>query len=135
MAHLVTLTTDYGNTSPYVAALKGVLLSINMEASIIDLTHDIPPQNIAHVSYFLAGSLPFYPPGSLHVVVVDPGVGTQRSLLYIRAGEQEILAPDNGCWTAAATLLGTPVVRRLVEMRFWRKQIAHTFHGRDILAP
>jgi S-adenosyl-L-methionine hydrolase (adenosine-forming) len=136
MPPLVTLTTDFGAASPYVAAMKGVLLGVNPEVRIHDLSHAIPPQDVRHASYFLAGCVPYFPAGTIHVCVVDPGVGTKRALLLAEAGGQFLLAPDNGCLTGAlAALHGKPVVRRLGEPRFWRNPVSSTFHGRDILAP
>src|SRR5438132_78159 len=99
---LVTLTTDFGAASPYVAALKGVLLGVNPDARLVDLSHQLPPQNLRHCSFFLRGALPFFPPGTLHVIVVDPGVGTERDLLNVECCGQRLLMPDNGCWTAFA---------------------------------
>jgi S-adenosylmethionine hydrolase len=133
---LVTLTTDFGPASPYVAALKGVVLSINSDARLIDLSHSLPPQDLRHASFFLRSALSCFPPGTLHVIVVDPGVGTERALLYVETGGQRLLVPDNGCWTELARLAADPPrVRRLSERSFWRPQVSATFHGRDILAP
>src|SRR5262249_30216178 len=95
MPPLITLTTDFGTGSPYVAAMKGVILGINHEARIIDLSHDIPPQDIRHVAFFLAEALPYFPPQALHVVVVDPGVGSARSILHVTVAGQRLLVPDN----------------------------------------
>ncbi len=135
-APLLTLTTDFGDGSSYVAAMKGVLLGINPTLQLVDLSQSIPPQDIRAAAYFLAGCVPYYPPRTIHLIVVDPGVGTSRALLHIEAGGQQLLAPDNGCWTlAAAQLDPSPRVRRLSEGRFWRQPVSDTFHGRDILAP
>lgn len=131
---LITLTTDFGEDSPYVAALKGVILSINPAARLVDLSHQIPPQDVRHAAHFLAAAVPYFPPATLHVVVVDPGVGSERALLFIEVGQQRLLAPDNGCWTLLAAGQ-TPTVRRLEEPRWWRQPVSATFHGRDILAP
>jgi S-adenosylmethionine hydrolase len=133
---LVTLTTDFGEGSPYVAAMKGVLLTHNPSVRLLDLGHNIPPQNVRHAAHFLAECLPEFPDGTIHVIVVDPGVGTSRALLHIEAAGHHLLAPDNGCWTlAAARLTDAPAVRVLRDARFWRNTISSTFHGRDILAP
>jgi S-adenosyl-L-methionine hydrolase (adenosine-forming) len=132
---LVTLTTDFGVRSPYVAAMKGVLLSVNPQARVVDLSHSLPPQDLRYCSYFLKTALPYFPPGTLHVVVVDPGVGTERPILCIEGAGQRVLAPDNGCWTEWAALSSTPRVWRLTEKRWWRPEISATFHGRDIFAP
>src|SRR5438874_151299 len=134
MEPLITLTTDFGGESPYVGAMKGVILGLNPRAHIIDLSHHIPPQEILFTAFFLQSSIPYFPAEALHVVVVDPGVGTDRALLYVEVKEHRLLAPDNGCWTLLAH--GTePSVRRLIPSPFWRQPVSPTFHGRDILAP
>jgi S-adenosylmethionine hydrolase len=133
---IITLTTDFGTDSPFVAAMKGVLLSINPAARIIDLSHDIPPFDVRHVSFFLAEALPYFPPGTLHVVVIDPEVGTSRDVLFVSVAGQRLLVPDNGCWTLLAESHSKPLrVIRLTEPRFWRPVVSATFHGRDIFAP
>jgi S-adenosylmethionine hydrolase len=132
---LVTLTTDFGNASPYAAAMKGALLSINPAATIVDLSHLLPPQDVRFAAYFLAESMPYFPSGTIHIAVVDPGVGTDRQLLLVQAGEQFQLAPDNGILSFALAELGAPTIRKLTESRFWRSNPSTTFHGRDILAP
>lgn len=131
----VTLTTDFGEGSSYVAAMKGALLAVNPAARLLDLSHRIPPQDLAAVAIFLLDALPWFPPGSIHVVVVDPGVGTDRALLCVEWNEQVILAPDNGCWTSVVGPADTPRVFRLAERRYWSANVSTTFHGRDILAP
>ncbi|MFO0844511.1 MAG: SAM-dependent chlorinase/fluorinase [Gemmataceae bacterium] len=129
---IVTLTTDFGTSSHFVAAMKGVLLGINPAARILDLSHDIPPFDLRHAAFFLAGALPYFPMGTLHVVVVDPEVGTDRDVLCIDVAGQRLLAPDNGCWTR----LGEPTrVLRVTQPRFWRPAVSSTFHGRDVFAP
>jgi len=134
--HAITLTTDFGNASPYVAAMKGVILSINPAAAIHDLTHAIPAQDIRHAAQFLAGGVPYFPPGTIHVCVVDPGVGSERAILLVEVAGQFLLAPDNGCVTdLLAVAGGNPVVRVIEEPRFWRPIISSTFHGRDVFAP
>ena len=95
MAELVTLTTDFGAGSSYVAAMKGTLLGIHPGATLIDLTHQVPPQNLQYTSYFLQAALPYFPPGTLHVVVVDPGVGSERAILYIELAGQRLLVPGH----------------------------------------
>src|SRR5262249_34860862 len=131
---IITLTTDFGEESPYVAAMKGVILGINPNARIVDLSHQIPPQDLDYAAYFLAGAIPSFPPQVVHLIVVDPGVGTERALLYVEADGHRLLVPDNGCWTE---LIGTaaPRVIRLAETHYWRHPVSATFHGRDILAP
>ena len=130
---LITLTTDFGTGSAYVAAMKGALLSVAPAVQIVGLTHDIPPQDLRATALFLRDTLLYYPPNTIHVVVVDPGVGSDRALLLIQTAQSHILAPDNGCWTLAVPSPNS--VLRLNQPRFWRNPVSATFHGRDILAP
>ena len=133
---LITLTTDFGSGSHYVAAAKGVILALNPDVRIVDLTHDLPPQDLRQTAFVLVSALPYFPPETLHVVIVDPGVGSQRSIVYVELANLRVLAPDNGCWTWL--LEGgrrRPRVIRLAEKRYWRSRISPTFHGRDIFAP
>ncbi|MFM7148291.1 MAG: S-adenosyl-l-methionine hydroxide adenosyltransferase family protein, partial [Gemmataceae bacterium] len=133
---MITLTTDFGTRSPFVAAMKGVILSINPEAQIQDLSHDLPPYDIRHACFFLSQCLPYFPPGTIHVVVVDPEVGTRREVLLVEMNRTMLLVPDNGCWTLLERHAGSDLqVRRLSSRRYWRDQVSSTFHGRDILAP
>lgn len=136
MSPLITLTTDFGSASPYVAVMKGVVLSLHPAARLLDLTHAVRPQDLRHANYFLGTAVPFFPPGTVHVCVVDPGVGTERAGLYAEAGGQRFVGPDNGVFTAAFRNLGGPAaVRRLANPRFWRPAVSSTFHGRDVFAP
>jgi S-adenosyl-L-methionine hydrolase (adenosine-forming) len=132
---IITLTTDFGDTSPYVAVMKGVILSINARVRVLDLTHHIRPQDLRHADYFLATAVPFFPPGTIHVCVVDPGVGSARRALVAEAGGQRLIAPDNGVLTATLQKLPAATVRQLIERRFWRQPLSDTFHGRDVFAP
>jgi S-adenosylmethionine hydrolase len=133
---VITLTTDFGEDSPYVAAMKGVILGINPDARLVDLSHQIPPQDIRHTTFFLRHAVPYFPPGVVHLVVVDPGVGSERALLYVDAGGHRLVVPDNGCWTDLAGPVSQELtVIRLAEPSFWRHPVSSTFHGRDILAP
>jgi S-adenosylmethionine hydrolase len=133
---IITLTTDFGEASPYVAAVKGVILGIHGAARIVDLSHEIPAHDVRAASFFLASSIVYFPPGVLHVVVVDPGVGSERALLFVEIGGHRLLAPDNGCWTELARRVGgAPRVIRLEDEGYWRQPVSATFHGRDILAP
>jgi S-adenosylmethionine hydrolase len=133
---IITLTTDFGCRSPFVAAVKGVILCINPDARIVDLSHDIPPYDIRHAAFFLADALPYFPPGTIHVVVVDPGVGGEREILYVAVAGQRLVVPDNGCWTLLSQGHSQPLrVIHVTEPRFWRPIVSPTFHGRDIFAP
>ena len=133
---LITLTTDFGTGSHYVAAAKGVILALNPEVRILDLSHDIPAQDLREAAFFLTATLPYFPPDTLHVVVVDPGVGSERAILYVEFANLRLLVPDNGCWTwLIEGGRRKPRVIRLTEKRFWRSRVSATFHGRDIFAP
>ena len=133
---LVTLTTDFGEGSAYVAAMKGAILFVSPAVRILDLCHRIPPQDLVSAAYFLADALPIFPAHTIHVVVVDPGVGTSRHLLCVLWNDQYLLVPDNGCWSRLEALATTPVrAYRLTNDKYWRKPVSATFHGRDILAP
>src|SRR5262245_27772196 len=114
---LVTLSSDFGGGSSYVAAMKGALLAVNPDAWLLDLSHDLPPQDLVAAAYFLADTLPFFPAKTVHVVVVDPGVGTERNLLCVEWREQCVLVPDNGCWTSLIDNDDRPAVYRLTERR------------------
>lgn len=132
---LITLTTDFGEAAPYVAVMKGVILSIHPNARLLDLTHRIRPQDVAHADYFLGTCVSHFPPGTIHLAVVDPGVGGERKPILIEAGGQFLIGPDNGLFTRAVHTLGTPTVRVLENPRFRRPEVSATFHGRDIFAP
>jgi S-adenosylmethionine hydrolase len=132
---LLTLTTDFGEQSPYVAAVKGVILAVNPDARLLDLGHQIPPQDVRHAAHFLAVAVPCFPPGTLHVVVVDPGVGSDRAVLYVEVGGQRLLVPDNGCWTWLERTATPTRVIRVSEPSYWRHPVSATFHGRDVFAP
>lgn len=131
---LVTLTTDFGNASPYVAVMKGVILSRCSQVNLVDLSHETPAQDVMHAAYFLREVVPWYPAGTIHVVVVDPGVGTARLPLCVEIHGQYILCPDNGVWTLIEGKI-TPVVRELSSKDHQLPVVSNTFHGRDVFAP
>jgi len=134
--NLVTLTTDFGVHSMYVAAMKGALFTVNPNVMVTDLSHAIPPQNLVYTNYFLQATVPFYPKSTLHVVVVDPGVGSERRILFVDMGDYQLLVPDNGCWTSLLENDVKPAqVIHVIEAKYFRDQISNTFHGRDIFAP
>ncbi len=131
---VVTLTTDFGAGSPYVAAMKAALWAVSPRARVIDLSHQIPGQDLRFAAAFLEGALSTFAAGPIHVVVVDPGVGSDRAVLYVEVGHRRLLVPDNGVWTLLERG-GTPRVIRLSNPCFWRQPVSATFHGRDIFAP
>src|SRR5208283_4756892 len=132
---IITLTTDFGTGSPYVATMKGVILSINPAVTIIDISHAIGAQDITRGALVLEDTTPWFPDDTIHVAVVDPGVGTARSLLYARIGAQQYIAPDNGLLGRLMARTAPSMVLRLTEQEHWLPKVSHTFHGRDIMAP
>jgi S-adenosylmethionine hydrolase len=132
---LLTLTTDFGEGSPYVAAMKGVILSINPAVRIVDLTHAIPPQDIRRGAIVLDEVTPLFPPGALHIAVVDPGVGTSRQIVYAEIAGQRYIGPNNGLFSRLAARRQPTKIRAITEERLFRRPVAPTFHGRDIMAP
>jgi S-adenosylmethionine hydrolase len=132
---LITLTTDFGVSSPYVAIMKGVMLSINPAVNIVDITHAVPPQDVAQGAIVLAEATRWFPPRTLHVAVVDPGVGGQRQMVYAEFGEQAVLGPDNGLFTRLAQRVAPSTIIALEQRAHWLPAVSKTFHGRDILAP
>jgi S-adenosylmethionine hydrolase len=132
---IVTLTTDFGTSDSYVAQMKGTILAINPDVQLVDVTHAIPPQGIARAAAVVEEIASVFPAASIHVAVVDPGVGSDRALLAAESAGQRFLAPDNGLLTLVFRRFPQARVHRLTEDRFWRKPVSATFHGRDILAP
>ena len=132
---IITLLTDFGVGSPYVAQMKGVMLSLNPHAALIDVTHSIPPQDIAQGAWVLADVAESFPPGSIHVAVVDPGVGSAREIIYAEIDGRHYIAPDNGLLGRLAARTPPSRIVALTEGQFWRPQVSATFHGRDIMAP
>lgn len=133
---LITLTTDFGTQDAYVPAMKGVLLSICPAARLVDITHEIAPQDIMEAGFVLREAVPYFPDGTIHLVVIDPGVGTGRRPVALRHNGQCFVGPDNGIFSL---LLGKEPPDALVELDrpdFWRTaEPSRTFHGRDIFAP
>jgi S-adenosylmethionine hydrolase len=135
MSPLITLTTDFGLGSPYVAQIKGVILSICRNADLIDLTHAIAPQNIREGAVVLADTTGSFPPGTIHLAVVDPGVGTARRLIYAQIGGQRFVTPDNGLVSLIARRTLPERIIAIENPAWWLPNPSRTFHGRDILAP
>jgi hypothetical protein len=129
------LTTDFGTGSPYVAAMKGVILSINPAATIVDITHEILAQDIRRAAMVLDDVAERFPAETIHVAVIDPGVGTERALVYARIGRQQYLTPDNGTLSRLAARTPPAKIIRLSNPEHWLEPVSSTFHGRDILAP
>jgi len=132
---IITLTTDFGARDHYTASLKGAILSLNRVVRIVDISHEIPPMGIVHGGFVLACALPVFPPETIHVLVVDPGVGTSRRLLLARTENHILLAPDNGALGLVFEQEAPREVYNITASRYFRKEVSPTFHGRDILAP
>ena len=149
MGAVITLTTDFGLADAYVAAMKGVILGINPDARLVDISHTIEPQNIAQAAFILSTVYEFFPRGTVHLVVVDPGVGTKRKAVILRTPEVAFIAPDNGVlsYVLEKYSLGETVAGRqpldtgkaqateITNSRYWLPDVSATFHGRDIFAP
>jgi S-adenosylmethionine hydrolase len=152
MAGIITITTDFGLSDGYVAAMKGAILDINPEVNVVDICHNIKPQNVSQAAFVLSTAYPFFPKKTIHLVVVDPGVGTERQAIILRTPLADFVAPDNGVLSYVIEhFTGQPVtddsdvwqtkvrpeveVVVLTEPRFWRTPVSPTFHGRDIFAP
>jgi S-adenosylmethionine hydrolase len=135
MSGIITLTTDFGRDSAYVAAMKGVMLSVDPSARLIDISHSIGPQDVRQGAIVLDEATRWFPPGTIHVAVVDPGVGSGRRILYARVGEQQYLAPDNGLLSRVIGRAPPSLLVEVSEPAYWREEVSATFHGRDIFAP
>lgn len=135
MQPIITLLSDFGTADAYVGAMKGAVLSVNPETLVVDITHDVPPQDVVSGAWLLAVAYRYFPPGSVHVAVVDPGVGGERRAIAARAGGWYFVAPDNGVlsWVFANT--EREEVVELRNSQYFLPEISHTFHGRDIFAP
>jgi S-adenosyl-L-methionine hydrolase (adenosine-forming) len=131
---LITFTSDFGHDDWFVGVVHGVIHAVCPEARVVDLTHDVPPGHIARASFVLAAAAPDFPPDTVHLAVVDPGVGTDRRALAVRARGQFFVGPDNGLleWGLADPGAQVHVV---TERRFLRQPVSRTFHARDVFAP
>jgi hypothetical protein len=133
-APILTLTSDFGLSDHYVAAMKGVILSICPQARMVDISHDISPFEIAEGAYLIAQAYPSFPRKTVHVVVVDPGVGTARRPILLEAAGQYFVGPDNGVLSMVYSR-EKHKVRLISNDRYFRKPVSQTFHGRDIFSP
>lgn len=134
MPPIVTLTTDFGLRGPFVGVMKGVILGICPEARLVDLTHEIAPQDILGAQLALESSAFFFPVGTVHLAIVDPGVGSARRALGVQAGAHCFVGPDNGLLTFAFRAPGWTAVA-LTEEAYRLTPVSQTFHGRDVFAP
>ncbi len=135
LAPIVTLTTDFGQKDHYVGTMKGVILSRCPNAQLVDISHEIEPFSILSGAYAISQSAPYFPPGTVHLVVIDPGVGTERKPLLVRASGQFFVAPDNGVLSLVLRRDPTAQAREISNRDLWLPSVSATFHGRDIFAP
>jgi S-adenosylmethionine hydrolase len=133
MPTIVTFTTDFGRSDGYAGAMKGVVLSLAPDAVLVDISHDVPARDVQAGAFALAQAAPFFPAGSVHVGVVDPGVGGPRADLVVAAAGAYFVGPDNGLLSLAAT--APRRAWRIEDPRYRREPVSATFHGRDVFAP
>jgi len=134
-ANIITLTTDFGLQDPYVGQMKGAILKRNITARIVDLTHAISPHDILDAAVTIRTSYRYFPSGTIHLIVVDPGVGSQRSILAATGENHLFIAPDNGLLTLLAMDNKLEAVHRVENSSLFPSEVSGTFHGRDIMAP
>ena len=132
---IVTLITDYGSSDYYVGAMKGVIIALAPDARLIDITHDIQPHQVLPAAFVLRQIWSSYPPGTIHLTVVDPGVGTGRRIILGCYDERYVIAPDNGLLTLVHRDLPAEGLYVVEDRRFFASELSSTFHGRDIMAP
>ena len=132
---VISLTTDFGDQDEYVGVMKGVILAAAPGCRVVDLCHRIAPQNVAQAAFMIEAAFRHFPSRTLHVLVVDPGVGGQRRILYAEAEAHRFLCPDNGLLTRVDQRTGLTRLREVTNRALFRPSVSPTFHGRDILAP
>jgi len=132
---IITLMSDFGLRDGYVASMKGVILEICPDARLVDISHLIAPQNIRSGAFVLYASYAYFPPGTVHLAVVDPGVGTERGAIAIRTGASFFVGPDNGLFSLVLRKETGWEARKLENPQFRRNPLSSTFHGRDLFAP
>lgn len=148
MSAIITLTTDFGLSDAYTAEMKGVILGINPDVTFVDICHTIKPQNVTQAAFVLSTAYRFFPEGTIHIVVVDPGVGSERRAVLLHTPFADFIAPDNGVLSyIVQEVVDKSVTGGAVKLRqgitaisltnpvFWRRQVSSTFHGRDVFAP
>lgn len=132
---IITLTTDFGLRDAYVASMKGVILGICPEARLVDVTHLVPPQDIQAAAYILESARRSFPKGTIHLAVVDPGVGTNRKGILVKVDGQVLVGPDNGLFSLILRKRDYAEACYLEVRDYWLPEVSRTFHGRDIFAP
>ena len=132
---IITLTTDYGIADHLVGVMKGAILKINPEAQIVDITHQVAPFDLLEGALAIASAYAYFPPRTIHIVVVDPGVGTERRPLLVSGQNQYFLAPDNGVLSGIYEREHPVIVRNITSEHYFAQPVSKTFHGRDVFAP
>jgi len=132
---IITLTTDFGESDHFVGAMKGVILSIRPQAQIVDISHQIPPFSVPEAGFVIAEAAPWFPKKTIHVVVVDPGVGSARRPILVEAAGQYFLGPDNGVFSMIRARSPRNKVREITNRKWMLPRVSRTFHGRDVFAP
>ncbi|MGA1825782.1 MAG: S-adenosyl-l-methionine hydroxide adenosyltransferase family protein [bacterium] len=137
MEKIITLVTDFGMIDPFVASMKGVILEINKEAQIIDVTHQINPFDLHRAAFLVSNYYKFFPEGTIHVLVVDPGVGSDRRALIVKSEKYFFIAPDNGILSYIYNCenIEYSIAIDMEKDCYFKKKVSATFHGRDIFAP
>ncbi|MEH1888193.1 MAG: SAM-dependent chlorinase/fluorinase [Nostoc sp.] len=133
---LLTFLSDFGDRDVYVGIIKGVIAQLNPRLRVIDLTHQIPPQDIAAARFCLMNAYPYFPVGTVHLAVVDPGVGSKRRAIAVEFAQGFLVGPDNGIFSGVLSQSPAIAAVKLTNLNYWRtSQPSKTFHGRDIFAP
>jgi S-adenosylmethionine hydrolase len=132
---IITLTTDFGLQDPYAAEIKATILGVCPSAAIVDITHEIEKFNIRMGAYVLASAAPYFPKGTIHLAVVDPGVGTRRHPVLIQTQRGFFIGPDNGLLILAAGNQGIKSIHEITNPQLMLPRVSSTFHGRDVFAP
>ena len=132
---VITLLTDFGTDDEYVGLMKGVILSINPRATIVDITHQIRRQDIVQAAFTIHSGYHFFPEGTVHLIVVDPRVGTERGLLALKLENHFFIAPDNGVLTLLLDEKKASSLNLITNPDYFRHPVSQTFHGRDVIAP
>lgn len=133
--HIVTLTTDFGLVDHFVGAMKGVLLHVFPEVRIVDITHAVQAFDVFDGALAISEAYSYFPSGTVHMVVVDPGVGSERRPILVTAGEHYLVAPDNGVLSLVYERAESVLVREITSSHYFRQPVSSTFHGRDVFAP
>ena len=132
---IITLTTDFGSADSLVGSMKGVILTIQPDAEIIDITHNVLPYDLLDGALAIGTAYKFFPPRTIHIVVVDPGVGTERRPVLATAGQHYFIAPDNGVLSMVYQSEESLTVRHITSEHYFLQPVSNTFHGRDIFSP